>query len=321
MEATDPISPSRARKALKIAGWTTVAVGALLSFTLAKLPEDRIGQLLLGTLNQQLEAGSIPIEILADRTRLSIFPFPGVRLEGITLKSRDMSGKVQRIRWSQLKVSPSLLDLVIGRMGGTLRITPQGAESPSLTASGWMRGDSFSMDLRLNNADLGEAGVGILPLAAQINGKLPLEGSVSIRGPLSQMSGWEGSIQLVPGKVELPAQKLMGFPIPSLLIRGGEIRAAIQGGKARVDSVKLGRIAESGDDLSGVMTGEATLGKTWDASQLKLKVQLKLSESVLKSLFLIDGLLGASKTPAGIYSFELQGPSFAPNLVPAAAGN
>ena len=321
MEATDSISPSRARKALKIAGWTTVAIGALLSFTLAKLPEDRIGQLLLGNLNQQLQAGSIPVEILADHTRLSLFPLPGIRLEGITLKARDMSGKVQRIRWSQLKLSPSLLDLVIGRMGGTVRITPQGADSPSLSASAWMRGDSFSMDLRLNNADLGEAGVGILPLAAQINGKLPLEGSVSIRGPLSQMSGWEGSIQLTPGKVDLPAQKIMGFPIPALLIRGGEIRATLQSGKARVDSIKLGRIAESGDDLSGVMTGEVTLGKTWDASQLKLKVQLKLSESVLKSLFLIDGLLGPTKTPAGIYSFELQGPSFAPNLVPAAAGN
>lgn len=320
MEAVAENPPSRAKKALKTSGWFAFALASLLAFTLFKLPEDRIGQLVIGTLNQQLQAGSLPLEVLADRTRISLFPFPGVRLEGITLKSRDPSGKTQRIRWSQLKLSPSILDLLFGRMGGTVRITPQGAESPSMTAAGWIRGETFSLDLALQGADLGEGGLGILPIAAQISGKLPLGGRASIRGSLSQMSAWEGDIQLTPGNVDLPAQKMLGFPIPSLQIRGGEIRATLQGGKARVDSVKLGKLAESGDDLSGQMSGEVTLGKTWDTSQLKLKLQFKLSDAVLKSLFIIDGLLGPTKTPAGIYSFELQGPAYAPNVVPA-AGN
>lgn len=311
---------SRLAKTLRLLGWIGLAVFLVISFTLAKLPEDRIGQILLGQLNSQLQYGPNPMEVTAEQFRLSLLLTPSVRLRSVTLKSRDASGQVTRVRLDELRIWPSLVDLLMGRMGGRLDLTPHGSKSPSLSASGWFKSGTFSVQADFREADLGDAGLGILPLLARVGGRLPLNGTLVIAGNAAVPSSWSGNIGLQLGKVALPAQRIAGFPIPALNIQNGEIKAQIAASKAKIQSLRLGKLTDPSDDLSGTLAGEITLGRSLDSSQLALKIQLRISEAVLKAFFLIDALLGPAKTPDGSYAFDLNGPFFMPALVPSGGG-
>jgi type II secretion system protein N len=175
------------------------------------------------------------------------------------------------------------------------------------------------MNVSFDKADLGEAGAGLLPLLGKVSGKLPLSGSITLSGDPQQLSGWAGAITLDLDSIALPAQKIAGFQAPALSIRGGSIRVQIAGSRAKLENVRLGKVTEAGDDLAGTLSGEVTLGKTWDSSQLSLNAKVRISEAVNKAFFLIDALLGASKTQDGSYSFTLTGPTYAPVMAPSTA--
>jgi type II secretion system protein N len=314
-------SPSNARlkKGLGILGWVSLSLSLIITFTVAKLPDQQIGQILLSNVNRALQQGPMHLEISAQKTRISLFPLPGLRLEEITLKTRDPSGNSVRIRWAMLKIRPALLDLLMGRVGATVAIHPQPDQPAAIEASFWGTKDAFSVSATFDRADLGEGGAGLLPLLARVSGKLPLSGTLRLSGDPQQLSGWNGSIQLDLDAISLPAQKIAGFQAPALAIRGGSMRIQIANSRAKVENLRLGKISEAGDDLAGTLSGEVTLGKSWDASQLGLSAKLRISEALNKAFFLIDALLASSKTPDGSYSFTLTGPTYAPVMAPTTA--
>lgn len=321
--ATSPDDTSTPRKTrgariAKAIGWTTAFLALLLAFTLAKLPDDRIGALVLGKASEILSSGGRPIEVSAEKTAISLL-LARIRFEGLQLKTQDLAGSAVSVRWKELRIRPSLLDLLLLRLGGSAWI--QGEDDSQLSLSFWTtRNGVVSAALDLNKADLGGKGLGVLPLLAGVDGSVPLDGKAELTGDLSQTDTIRGTAQLKLGKLRLPTQKLMGFPIPRIQIDDGEIRISAESGKARIETFSIGRLDRESDDIRSTLSGEVTLGRTFPASQLNLKARLKFSSAFQGALFLIDGLLGPGKQPDGSYSLLLTGPIQAPQIQPAGGG-
>ena len=309
----------RVKSIFRYLGWISFALGLILIFTLAKLPTQQMGQILLHQINQQLQYAPGALEISAQDADLSLFPLPALQFKDLVLKSKDLTGGFLRVRWAELKLRPSLVDLMVGRWGGTLSLTINDEQDPALMGGAWFKSGKFSIDLRILKADLGNQGVGLLPILLHVNGKFPLQGSLQVKGDLSELSSINGLISLKLETLELPPQKIMAMDFPSLIIRGGEIRATIQDAKVKVDSFKLGQPSQSGtppDDLRGMVGGEIGLGKTWDASKIDLKIQFEISDELSKAAWLLTSLLSPYKKEERSYRFGLSGPSYAPLMSP-----
>jgi hypothetical protein len=189
-----------------------------------------------------------------------------------------------------------------------------------LIGGAWFKSGKFSIDLKLQKADLGNQGLGLLPLLLHVNGQFPLDGSIQVVGDLNELSAASGLIELKLGKIELPPQKIMAMNFPALVIREGEIRASIQSAKLKIETVRLGKKTDtetgSQEALNGSVSGEVSLGKTWDASKYDLKIQFEISEEVSKAAWLLSSLLAPYKKNDRSYRFGLNGPSYAPLMTP-----
>ena len=116
-------------------------------------------------------------------------------------------------------------------------------------------------------------------------------------------------------------QTIVGFAIPQLAISEGLIDVGFDKAKA-VDPQRftLGKPGATTDDLHGTITGDASLSRTWPASNLNVRADFGVSQNVLHAFVLLDALLGAGKQPDGSYSFKLNGPFNALNPTPIAPG-
>jgi type II secretion system protein N len=310
--------PSRGIRIAKTIAWVLAFFGFLALFTIAKLPDDRIGGLILGKASETLSSGGHGIALTAERTRISLLLLGRIRFEGLTVRTTSGSGSPTFVRWEEARLSPSLLDLLLARLGGTLHA--RGKDGSSFSLAFWStRAGKFSASARFNQAELGSTGVGLIPILAGINATLPLNGAVELSGEASKPSTLAGKIQLSLGKSVIPAQRISGFPIPSIRFGDGEIKATVSQGSLRFESLRLGKMDRDTDDIGGTATGDVALAQSMDSSQLNLKAKVRFSESVLKSLFLLDALLGPGKQPDGSYSIQLTGPLFAPQVQPGGA--
>jgi len=309
----------RFKSVFRYLGWISFGLGLILIFTLAKLPTQQMGQILIHQLNQQLQYAPGALEISAQDADLSLFPLPSLQFKDLVLKSKDLTGGFLRIRWAKLKVRPSLLDLIVGRWGGSVSLAVNDEQDPALVGGAWFKAGKFSVDLRIFKVDLGNQGMGLLPILLHVNGKFPLEGSLQATGDLNELSSTTGLINFKLETLELPPQKIMAMDFPSLLIRGGEIRATVQDAKIKVESFRLGQPTQPStppDDLRGTVGGEIGLGKTWDASRIDLKIQFEISEDLSKAAWLLTSLLSPYKKEDRSYRFGLSGPSYAPLMSP-----
>lgn len=313
---SDSISAApRGIRILKRFGWIAAFFGLLIVFTLAKLPDDRIGGLILEKASEALSARGHRIEMTAERTRISLLLLGRIRFEGLSLRMTSDSGKSTFIRWNEARLSPSFIDLLLTRMGGTIKI--EGKDGSALTLAFWTtRSGKFSFSAKMDRADLGIGGIGLLPMLAEVEATLPLSGTIELSGDGSKPTSLSGKVQLTLAKSEIPGQRISGFPIPSIRFSDGEVRSIINSGVVKVESLRVGKLDRNTDDLAAVGSGEITLSSTWEASQLNLQSKLRFSESVLKSLVLLDALLGAGKQPDGSYSIRLIGPIYAPQMQP-----
>ncbi len=314
-DATSTPTRSRGVQIAKNVGWVAAFIAFLTFFTLAKLPDDRIGGLLLGKASEALSATGGRVELTAERTRISLLLLGRIRFEGLTVRTTSSSGAPASVRWDEARLSPSLLDLLLARFGGTINLL--GKDGSSLSLAFWStRGGKFSASVKAEKAELGTAGLGLLPILSGIDATLPLTGTIDLSGEASQPASLSGRIQLNIGKTELPAQRVSGFPLPGIRFDDGEIRATFAQGSAKIESFRLGKMERETDDLRGTATGDIALARSWDSSQLNLKARVRFSESILKSLFLLDALLGPGKQPDGSYSIQLTGPLDAPQMQP-----
>ncbi|MCM2324116.1 MAG: type II secretion system protein GspN [Oligoflexia bacterium] len=313
-ETTDPsltalesAAPSRLRRLLKTAGWTLFALFCLVSFTILKLPEDRIRNFVHGTISNVL--ADYGIGFSASEGHISI----GL---GLSYVMKDVKltppPPAMPARLKSVTFSPSFLPLLTGRLGGTLRIDQ---DKGSLKADVTAKKQEFSVSLDARSFDSGAAG--ILPLTAELNGSFLLSGTGELRGDPNIPSTLQGQVALDLSRIVIDAQTIAGFSVPRLAISEGRLDAEIDRGKAKIKTLRLGKKGNPSEDFQGSVTGEMTLGRSWPSSTLNLKADFALSQTILKSFSLLEALLGMAKRPDGSYAYSIAGPLTAPIPTPA----
>lgn len=298
--------PSRLRRAARVFAWTLFFLASFAVFTALKLPEARVKAYVVGTLSSMLSAKGVTLT--AAKGRLSFLFGVSYALQDVTLTfpPPEPPARIERI-----VVAPSLLGLLLGRLGGTVKIENGDGW---LKAAAWTRGGTVSVDLEADAFNL--ARVGALQLASGYKGGATLSGEASFRGELALPSTWRASAQLGLAKIVFENQAVMGFSIPRLVISEGAVDLEADEGKAQVKSLRLGKPGSTTDDLTVNVTGSINLGKQAETSTLDLVARFNVSQTITKAFFLLEGLLKAGRQADGSYAYKLTGPITLPIPAP-----
>ena len=186
-----------------------------------------------------------------------------------------------------------------------------------LNGSFSIKNTQFSLSYKANKLELQK--LGILPFVAGVQIAATVGGSGSFSGDSSNLSSLDGEAALTLTQINLEPQSIAGFSIPQLSVSDAVAEIKAEKGKAVIKTFRVGKASPSKsgiDDIQGAITGDITLAKQLEASQVNLKLHFTFSENILKSFVLLDALLGAGKQPDGSYSFTLTGPLMSPIPVP-----
>jgi type II secretion system protein N len=302
------LPPTRGKVILRIVGWVFFGIGSLLFFTLMKLPEDRLRAFVHGSIASVLAQKGIGFS--AGKSHLSI-GF-GVRYEMndvvLTLPPPDSPARIER-----LAVSPSILPMILKKLGGRIWIENAGGK---LVADVSVKGSDVSAKFDATSLDLGK--LGLLPALAAVRGSAVISGTGNVSGDFAVPSTLTGDVDLELGRISLDAQPIAGFAVPKLSVSDGKLEVSFDRAKATIKTLRLGKAGSTTDDITANLSGDVTLGKQWESSTMNVKANFTLSPSILKSFVILDALLGAGKTGEGAYAFQLTGPLS--NPIPAPLG-
>ena len=301
---------SRAQRALRTVGWSGFAVFCLIIFTVLKVPEHRLKNFIQGSISSAL--ASKGVTFTAAESSLSF-------LFGVTYEMKDVTlnppPPQPAVRIDRIRVSPSLFSLLLGRLGGTLKLE-QGdgtlkasfaVKSPSAEAAEF----SFSFQAK----DLSLTRLGVLPIAAGVQGGMVITGEGSVSGDMQIPSTLNGDFKLQLARVVIEQQAIMGFSVPRVAMADGTVEVAMAQSKATIKTFRLGK-AGGTDDLHANLSGEVVLGNRWDTSNLNLKAKFGLSQAAAKSFGFFLTLLDAGKQTDGSYAYNLTGPVRSPMPTP-----
>jgi type II secretion system protein N len=303
-------SPQGFRKYLGQAGWAAFGLACLIIFTLFKLPEDRIVNLIQGNISATLATRGITIN--AAKNSFSVLFGPSYIMKDVTLSfpPPQASAHIDKVEFA-----PSLLPLLLGKMGGTFQLyNGDGRATISFSA----KETKIDADFKIRDLDLGKSG--ILDALAQVKGNAIANGSGNLSGDLASPGTLDGDISFTLKKIVLDQQSIAGFAIPRINVSEGKAEIAIGKSKAQIKTLTLGKTGNASDDLHATMTGDMTLGRNWDSSVLNLRANFSLSQNVMSAFSILDALLGAGKQPDGSYTYTINGPMAAPIANPVAAG-
>lgn len=292
-------TPLLSKKWIKTLGWTSLTILSFLFFTFLKLPEDRLKNYIEGNIASILTSQNIGFS--ANEGHVSVFFGLSYIMKGITLTPPAPSKPIQI---EEIRVSPAILPMVIGKMGGKIRVKPVGKDAGSLEASFSMKKEKISFSYDLRTIDLGK--VGLLSILGDIKGSAIVSGKGDFHGDFSNPSTLTGQIRLDISKVQLDAQSIQGFSVPQIRVSEGKVDLEINQGKAVIKTFELGKATT--DDLRLKLTGGATLGRQLGSMDLNTRADFSLSAPILKAFSLLDMLLGAGKQDDGSYAFNLNGP-------------
>ncbi len=303
-------SPSRAKTILKNLAWTGFAILCLILFTLFKLPDDRLKSLIDSQISSALSQRGITYT--ASDTKLSFFLGVTYTLKNVTLNfpTPTPAGHLDK-----LQVSPSLIAYLLGKVGGTFKIS---TSHGSLDGSFSTKGSRFSASFNSKKFDL--SNIALFPMMADVQGTGILDGTASVSGDFSIPNTLQGNLNIQLNKVIIDPQLIDGFSIPQVNLSEALAEVTFDKGKAILKTIRFGKQGNPADDIQGSITGDLLLGKIWDSSNLNLKARFSISENIKKSFVLLDTLLGAGKLADGSYSFSLTGPLSSPNSTPLGAG-
>lgn len=293
---------------LRLIGWLLLGLICLSLFTLIKLPQARVKSLIEGSISAALAPKGI--SFTAEKAGVSLGFGLYYKMENVvvTFPPPAPQAKIEKI-----EVSPSILPLLLGRKGGRFWVTNAGGK---MNGSFSMQGPEVSLSFNAKELDLGK--LGVLPIAAGMQGSALISGEASLSGNLSSPAESNGAVDLQLSKIVFEQQNISGFNIPRLSVSEGRVEASIQKGKVGIKTFQLGKPG-SADDLIATLTGDMTLGKQWASSTLNLHANFRLSQKIISSLILIDALLGAGKQADGSYSYDLTGGLYSPTPVPKKA--
>ena len=301
------LPPSRAKRILKRIGWTSLGLFLLIFFTLSKLPEEPIRNYVQASISSALSDKGMTFT--AGESSLSFWLGISYTMNNVSLQGPALQTPVHIDR---LTISPSLFPLLFGRTTGRFDVRNGDGK---LSGSVSIKNTQFAFAFSSKDMDLGK--LGVLPALAQISGSGVLNGDGSVRGDTANGTATAGEVHMNLNKVVIEAQSIMGFSVPRLSISEGKADITIDGGKARITTLRLGKPGNSADDIQADVSGDVTLAKQLEASTLNLKTHFSLSQNVLKAFVLLDALLSPGKLPDGSYSFNLTGPLSSPNPLPA----
>jgi type II secretion system protein N len=303
-------SSGRMRRMLRIAGWSALALGLLGFFTLVKIPEQRIKELLNAHLANALSG--MGYTLTSSESRLTIGFGIRYELEAARLTS-GASG--QTARFESVTVRPRLLPLLLGKLGATIELR-EGSGRLHLSVAGRppaARSLPLDLSLEAESFDFGRAQLG--PFLSGVGVSGVLNGKASLKGDFEIPSSLSGTIELKATQLGVEASRIEGFPVPRLSLTELQLDGKIENSRLTLTTARIGKPA-GGDDLSATIRGNLLLGKSWNEVTLDLKTQFKFSDAVKKAvppleLFLTPGL-GAD----GSYQYSLSGPLSAPNPQP-----
>ena len=299
-------------RTLRILGWTILFILCLVAFTLKKLPEERIKNYVQGTITSLLSEKGISFE--AERGYLSFgwgisYIMKGIKL---TVPNVETPAKIDEI-----SVTPSILPLLIGQKGAVVWIYSGGGKM-MINAS--MKKNSLSLAVDSSALDLGKTGV--LPVFAGIKGAALLNGTAKLTGDPMAMNTFTGDVDLKLEKISMDPQQIQGFSLPKMNVSEAVIQLSIdKQSRVTFKNVHVGKPGNTADDIQATITGDAILGRNFDASILNARAKFTLSQNILTSFVLIDALLAQGKLPGGGYGYSLTGPLGNLGSAPLAEGN
>ncbi len=287
---------SKLRKAFHLIGWSLFFLVLLITFTLLKMPQDKIHRWVIGTVNQQL--APMGMQLMADEGSIGFGPALQYEMTGIKV-TKSADNKILML--SKFTVSPAFRGLLEGKFGADFKVE-EGAGL--IEGSFFIKGEDFDTSILLQGLNFGR--MGALPFFTGLEGTLELRGNVDLRGNQKSLSAFEGMTKLTLSRIRLDEQSFMGFKIPQVNIADGAINLSIANGRVNLTDVHLGKIGGA-DDLQILAGGGIKLGKMAYDSVFDLKVRLGLSKPLLSSFSLIDMILGPMKQPDGTYAFKYAG--------------
>lgn len=296
----------RAKRIIKGIAWFWFAFFCLLLFTVLKAPEDRLKNYALGHVNQMLAPQGITVA--ADRGSLSVGWGISYILKDVTL---TFPGDAPPAKIDKIAISPALTPMIMKRFGGDVWIYNR---EGTLHASVSMRDNDMSVRFNSDKMDLGK--LGVLPLLANVKASGIITGSGSFSGSISSPSSIAGEAKIDLSKIVIDQQTIQFFAIPKISISKGTVDVLVDKGKATIRTLNLGAPGNAADDLRAVVTGDVTLGKTWETSNLNLKIRFKISDTIRKAFFLIDSFpQQITRSQDGTYGTQINGTMYSINAV------
>jgi type II secretion system protein N len=289
----EPVSEKQFSLLAKV-GLSFVFVGLLLFFTLTKLPQAKITALIQGLVQAQLDPYGI---YLTDHGReLSIWKGFQYRLIQPTLELPDMT----HVDLEEIVVSPKWSALLSGKAGASVEIIQ--SKNSMLQLEGTIRGDLVDATINIQSMDLGKFGV--LAFAAGLKGSGQLNGNIHIEGHLADLPSLAGNINLKLANIRIEEGKVFFLSIPDILISDGTIDTQISNGKVLIKNFQIGRPT---DDIRTSVTGDVTLNRNINSSNLNLRAVIGFSDKVKQKLSMLDAVMSEAKQPDGQYVYKLTG--------------
>ena len=293
------IPASKAKRIIRAVSWTFLGLLFLTVFTLMKLPEERLKNYIQGSVSAALAPRGITLS--AGNTHLSFGIGITYVMNDVTLSfpPPDASAHIDKI-----EVSPSLLPLLIGRIGGKVWLRNSDGKA---VGSFSMKGSQMSASFDATKLDIGK--LGLLPALAGVKASAIVNGTVDFSGDMNEPRNDSGQIDLQLDKIVFDQQSIQGFSIPRVFISEGKIEVSVENGKATFKTVRLGK--SDTDDIRASVTGDLTLGKIIDASTINARTTLSFSQNFMHSFgsfSLLESMaLAPGKQADGSYAFNLTG--------------
>jgi type II secretion system protein N len=308
--SADPSTEAPPRRSwLRNLMWGWFALSCLLFFTFLKLPEVRLRNFVQGQIASQLASQGIAFSV--SQSSFSMLFGLNYDMRGVTLSPPPPSPE---IKIDRLEVSPSILSLLTGKLGGSLDLHQgDGRMQGGFKMS--PRGGELEVALELEKLNLGK--LGVLPMLAGIQGGLQADGNVRLQGDPNVPNTLSGEIRLKPSKIVIEPQSVQGFSIPRLTVGSGDIDVRVAGGKLQLKTAALGKPGGA-DDVVATFTGDISLGRTPQASQMNVRARFSVSQNVKNAIPLLDALLSSAggRQPDGSYAFQITGPVDSPIASP-----
>jgi type II secretion system protein N len=284
---------------LKKLAYVLIFLWALVTFTLVKIPDTLVTNVVLNNLNQ-----NTPYQWQAERIGIGLFPAPHLQMLKLSLDPKN-PGAGPALQVDELRIYPNPLSLIpIGggvALGGSFR-----AEAYKAVLHGsFSMGKNISFRVYADSVDLSK----ISPLVAYMPTKGNIQSlDVSLSMPGQKLSNANGKIDIAAKNVQVDPSNL-GLPVvlPLLSVGDVNVEGTLTHGQLKVEKFKVGG---SGKDLDlQIPNGQVTLADVAMATRYDLHVQLKPSAALEKAVPGFGSTIGvfATQKPDGYYATRIQG--------------